>query len=75
MRNVEIIRATVAGGRRVGVGEVVEVPEFQAVELINMGKAVPIVDEPGPVNREAEAETKLSKRDATKKKTASAKSK
>jgi hypothetical protein len=65
MRTIEIIRATVAGGKRVGVGEVVELADHHATELIALGKAVPIVDPPVADNRDAEVEKKTSKRATT----------
>jgi hypothetical protein len=68
MQNVEIIRSTVAGGKRVAVGETVELTDADAKTLIAMGKAVPIVDAPVPDNREKEVEAKTSKRAAAKKK-------
>jgi hypothetical protein len=66
MQSVEITRATVAAGRRVNVGEVVELPESQARTLLAMGKAVPIVDAPVADNRDAEVAAKMSKRGAKK---------
>jgi hypothetical protein len=68
MRTIEITRATVAGGRRVTVGEVVELADHHATELIAMGKAVPVVDAPVADNRDDEAEKKTSKRAAPKSK-------
>jgi hypothetical protein len=68
MRTIEITRATVAGGRRVIVGEVVELADHHATELIAMGKAVPVVDPPVADNRDAEVEQKTSKRAAPKSK-------
>jgi hypothetical protein len=73
MQSVEITRATVAGGRRVIEGEIVELTEADASTLIAMGKAVPVVDapvpdkrDPVPDNREADVEEKTSKRTGSK---------
>jgi hypothetical protein len=62
MIEVEITRATVAGGRRVIAGEVVPLTKADAMSLIAMGKAVPVVNAPVAENREAEIEKKTSKR-------------
>jgi hypothetical protein len=66
MQSVEIKRNTIAGGQRVTVGEVVELADNDARELIAMGKAVPVADAPVPDHREKDAEKKVSKRAAPK---------
>lgn len=68
MRVVEITRATVAAGKRVSVGEVVELVDHHATELIALGKAVPVVDAPVADNRDEEVEKKTSRRTAKPKK-------
>lgn len=65
MQSVEITRATVAGGRRVTAGEVVQLTEADARSLVAMGKAVPVVDAPVIDNREKDVEKKTSKRAAS----------
>jgi hypothetical protein len=64
MNAVEITRATVAGGRRVVPGEVVELIDADARALIALGKAVPVVNAPVVDNREKDAAKKISKRTA-----------
>ena len=59
---VEITRSTVADGRRVVPGEVVNLDPDQAKTLINMGKALPVADAPKVENREKDAEKRTSKR-------------
>lgn len=62
MRSVEITRATVAAGRRVEIGEIIELTDADAVQLLSTGKAVPIVDAPVAENRDDEVKDKTSKR-------------
>jgi len=62
MQTVEITRATVAGGRRVMVGETPELTDADAAQLIALGKAVPVSEAPVADNREKEVEAKTSKR-------------
>lgn len=59
---IEVTRATIADGRRVVPGEVINLDMSQAKTLINLGKAVPVADAPKPENRETEVEKKTSKR-------------
>jgi hypothetical protein len=64
MQTVEITRTTVAGGRRVQVGDTPELTDADAAQLIAMGKAVPVSEAPVARNREKEVEAKISKRGA-----------
>lgn len=75
MVSVEITRSTIAGGKRVVVGETIDLTEADARSLIAMGKAVPVIAG-GPVpetrdpvadNREKDVEKKTSRRNAAKK--------
>lgn len=66
MQSVEITRGTIAAGRRVGVGEIVELSDADALSLINMGKAAPVAESPKVDNREDDVRRKTSKRAATK---------
>jgi hypothetical protein len=59
---VQITRATIADGRRVVPGEVIDIDGGQAKTLINMGKALPVADAPKVENREKDVEKKTSKR-------------
>lgn len=70
MQSIEITRATVAAGKRVEAGEVLELPDDQAKTLVAMGKAAPIAGAPVAENRDDEAAAKMSKRTAEKKKKA-----
>jgi hypothetical protein len=62
LMKVQISRATVADGRRVVPGEVINLDANQAKTLINMGKALPVADAPKVENREKDVEKKTSKR-------------
>jgi hypothetical protein len=66
MQSVEITRSTIAAGRRVNVGEIVELSDADALSLINMGKAAPVAESPKVENREDDVRRKTSKRAATK---------
>jgi hypothetical protein len=59
---VQISRATVADGRRVVPGEVINLDANQAKTLINMGKALPVADAPKVENRETDVEKTISKK-------------
>lgn len=59
---IEILRATVVNKKRVAGGQIVTTDVEQARALIDLGKAVPVVNAPEPENRESEMAPKISKR-------------
>jgi hypothetical protein len=59
---IEITRATIADGKRVLPGEVVNATEGDAKTLIALGKAIPVADAPEVENREDDLAKKTSKR-------------
>jgi hypothetical protein len=70
MQSIEIIRSTVAAGRHVTPGEIIQLSDQDAFVLIRLKKAVPVVDAPIVQNRETEIEAGISQRDAPDGKTA-----